>query len=288
MQSWLPTESWPEWDPEVVRAMRRFQQGDLLKWSTIVYGAAFEYSISPVTKAVGSEGMGYVRVDDSQQHVIITSQTCDICEEGKKKPIIPWITVAPVYNVLPRIIVKGQERQIRTRGIGYLVPITAMNTSSDSLFVADLRFEQAVEKSILVGQDVVGAFLSPSERNDFGESLAFRRNRPAIDSNVRDSIIQPLRKALSEGIVEHSAILEVRLAASPDFGSAQRAQLHVVVDDEVSLDALESSLERWYNATKADIPSGLMFLRPTTYRYSQYPYALAQASVRVDYSEICE
>jgi hypothetical protein len=60
------------------------------------------------------------------------------------------------------------------------------------------------------------------------------------------------------------------------------------VDDEVSLDALESSLERWYNATKADIPSGLMFLRPTTYRYSQYPYALAQASVRVDYSEICE
>jgi hypothetical protein len=141
---WLTDREWPKTAKE---AANRFRQGHVLRWTSIAYGADFANAICRPTADTRGSGKGFVKIDEAFSYVILTSQTCDLCEDGRKNPKFPFITVAPVYDIRPLLTNKGDEKQIRKLGFSYLFPLTAAQFSGNGeLWVADLRAHFCLEK----------------------------------------------------------------------------------------------------------------------------------------------
>ena len=285
IETWLPENGWPT---PVLEAVRRFRQGHVFLWDSIAYGAKFSNAVCKPTIGVGTEGTGYTRIDSVWKHVIITTQTCDICEEGRKRPKMPWIAVAPVYDIMPLLVVPGQANQIRTHGFSYLIPLTHPNFVGDvKLWVADLRVEYPLEKSVLVGQDPIEAFASDGDYNDFADRLAWRRNRPAIDARVREFVTSPLGDALISGQIKHEPIVEMRLQCGPSWDQVERAKLFAIVRDGVSVDPIEDEFTEWQESLDK-LPADLTLLPTAIVARAGLLHALAQETVTVDYSDVSE
>lgn len=282
IDSWLP-DRWPQ---DVIDSAKKFRQGHLLHWDLAAFGADFVHAVCTVTAQTGKSGDGYVRVDEAFPYVLITSQTCDICEEGKRRPRIPWVSVVPVYDILPHLA-KGQDGHVRRNRIGYLVPLTYPTFVEDkSLWVADLRIEYPLEKSVLVARQPIEAFASESDYAFLADKLAFRRNRPAIDQQVRKFIIDPLGKALEEKAFRADAILEVRIRCAPRWDQVDRAQLFVIVTDVEHVEPVRQALERWQNSLVLSLPTHLALLETKVATYSDFRYEIARNTMLVDYSDL--
>jgi len=271
--------------------MTKFRQGHALRWnSSIAYGANFDDPVCKPTAELGGKDLGYVRVDDVWRYVIITTQTCDICEENKKHPRIPWITVAPVYDILP-YIAKGQDNQIRANGFGYLVPLTHPQFLGDGvLWVADLRVEYPLEKSVLAikDNDPIDVFGTEGDYNDFADKLALRRNRPAIDENVRKFITLPLRDSLLAGDIVHESILEMRIQCGPAWDHVETAQIVAVVKDRESVGRIADQFETWHGPISARLPNGLTLQTTAVVAYDDFTYDLSRRAVLIDFSEFSQ
>ena len=282
ISTWLP-EEWPE---KANKAAQRFRQGHLLEWDSVAFGANFDHGIATVTRESGSSGLGYVRVDEALSHVMIASQTCDICEEGKKTLVMPWISVIPVYDILP-LLPTGQEGNIRRNRVGYLVPLTNEKfAKAGQLWVADLRLEFPLEKSVLVGRDPIEGFASDEDYSFFADKLAFRRSRPAIDKRVREFITTPLGRSLAKDEIDADAIIEVRMMCGPSWEHVERVEMHFLVDNA----AIVERITRQYEAFEAtlSLPADLKLLPPKVLPYDEYPYASSRRSSFIDYSEMSE
>ncbi len=284
IESWLPEHAWPT---AIQKAIRHFRQGHVIAWDSIAYAADFANALCKPTVEAGSQGVGYVRIDATWPYVIVTTQTCDICEEGKKKPRMPWVSVAPVYDILPSLSQLGQAKQIRSNGFLYLVPLTSSAfAGDDTLWVADLRVEYPLEKSVLVGRDPVEAFVAESDYNYFAEKLASRRNRPAIDSRVRDFIIGPLGSALTSGAINHDPILEMRVQCGPKWDRVERVRLFAVVRDGATIEAVEEQFDVWHEAIEQTLPQDLSLLRTKVVEYGRFSLQIGRQTVPVDYSDV--
>jgi hypothetical protein len=290
IDTWLPRDGWP---PDVVASMRRFRQGHVFEWNSFAYGTAFSHAVLTTTKAGGdaaADRPAYVKVDDAWPFVIITSQTCDIVEDGKRLPRIPWISVAPVYDILPSLR-PGQANQIRANGFGHLVPLTNPRFATDgrALWVADLRLEFPLEKSVLVNQSPIEAFSSEDQYAYYAEKLASRRRRPAIDSRVRRCIIAPLGAAIGSGAIQHDSILEVRIFCGPSWDHVELAELLIVVRDSADIEAIEAEFDEWQDEVLNPLlPSDLRLLRTKIESYSNLRFAQYRRSASVDFSDVSD
>jgi hypothetical protein len=282
IDSWLREE----WDSRVASATALFRQGHLLEWASVAYGANFQHGVCVPTKEAGADGTGYVKVEDVWAHVMITTQTCDICEEGKRRPIMPWISVVPVYDIMP-ILVGGQTKQIRANGFGYLVPLTYANFSQENtLWVADLRIEYPLEKSVLALRTPIEAFASEAEYAYLADKLASRRNRPAIDSQVRKTVIRELDLALQSGKIPHDPILEIRLRCGPTWEHVERVELFAIVRNEANVSAVEDQFDDWKESIESHLPPELSLLETTVVTEDKFSLRMARNTQAVDYSEI--
>jgi hypothetical protein len=284
IDSWLPERGWPK---GVLEAVRSFRQGHIIPWNSLAYGANFAAAVCKPTSEVGNKGLGYTRIDGPWEHVIITTQTCDICEDGRRKPKMPWISVAPVYDIIPLLSQAGQANQIRTNGFTYLVPLTHTDMSvTGQLWVTDLRIEFPLEKSVLVNQNPIEAFACEADYNDFAEKLAWRRNRPAIDARVRQFVTLPLGAALRNGNVSHEPILEMRLRCGPSWDRVDRAKLYSVVKDGTSIAPIEEQFLEWQESIAETIPADLTLLPTEVIELSALRRTLSLETVLVDYDDV--
>jgi hypothetical protein len=128
-------------------------------------------------------------VGHPHRRAMLLTQACDLM-----KPKNPWITVCPVYDAARRLQ-QGQEGQIKAGQIPHLVPITA-EWAAEGFWVADLRLEMSLEKTVLMGNDPIEAFNSDDEYSDLALRLGARRNRPATPQSCLDLVINPLFDAL--------------------------------------------------------------------------------------------
>jgi hypothetical protein len=241
------------------------------------------------TREIGGEGTGFVRSDEPWHHVMITSQTCDICEEGKKTLRFPWITVAPAYNILPIVTDHGQQKQIRAGRFAYLVPLTATEFQNPGeLWVADLRIEYPLEKSVLVESSVRDAFATEEEYHKLAIQLANRRNRPAIDGYIRTAIIRPLNVALRSGRLSPDDFTEIRIRCGPTWDVVERAQLVFLARDDASVDELEGRLDEWGTEVQATLRPAFALLPSVVQRYREFSYADSLIAPLVDFSEFSE
>lgn len=274
------------WPDEVISAVQRFRQGHVLAWDSVAFAAAFAHPICSVTSEADGDGNGYVRVDNAWPYVLISSQTCDICEEGKRRPRMPWVSVVPVYDILP-VLKDGQAGLVRQNRIGYLVPLTHQDFRQDGrLWVADLRIEYPLEKGVLVDRDPIEAFANETDYVYLGDKLAYRRNRPAIDARVRKYICFPFGDWLKDNEAVAANITEVRIRCGPRWDRVEQAQLVILIEHSATLEATTESIMSWWDRALPAVPSDLALLVPDIQLYRDFRYEASLAAIPIDYSDL--
>jgi hypothetical protein len=188
METGLPDE-WPE---EVRIALRAFRLGHLIADPPLVYARATGHRIwNPSSGASADRDEDVVEIArDRFPFGIITTQTCDLNEQAPY-PKQPFLQVSPVYRYsADRSTLPELQRR------GYLWPLTAPAFTGE-LWVADLRLECGIEKSVLVGRTPIDAFVGELDEIAFAERLGRRRDRAAMGNAVNDVLDAQMAKKIS-------------------------------------------------------------------------------------------
>ena len=204
--------------PDVRAAILRFAQGHLVRRPRIVFSARPDRAVTMWTAAlpenVRANPDAIVAPRDRPPFGMLLDQGCDI-----EKPSIPLVHAAPVYNAAADLSA-GECQRVRTRtAFDYFValeppePLEALLTEDETvaqrseggdwLWVADLRLEIPLEKSVLATADPIEAFQSTERYLDLSELLANRRRRPAIPA-----VVDTFSEEVNAAITEHSELVE--------------------------------------------------------------------------------
>lgn len=225
------------WPDEVTESAQRFRQGHLIERPPLFYFADLSRPVWDLSVAA-AEGVGE---DDARQLIeldpeqcppygVLTSQDCDITEEGRPNPAQPWVQVAPVYAV------DGGDRLRERDFIISLDPPTL----EGGPWVADLRIELPLEKGVLVDRDPIEGFSSEEAYYRFADQLARRRGRPALAAVFHEVISMTFRevkqqssgwKRKTKRVRDHVYKLLLAIQEGTRLDPAA-AQLCVVIDDE--------------------------------------------------------
>jgi len=145
--------------------------------------------------ADGSQGPEVVYVDETApDYGLITSQTCDICEEEVTRPLKPWVQLAPVFPLSGN---SGHKKSLR-RGRGPAHYVYLPNLPGEEFWVADLRIEVPVEKGWLAFQEKLVGFPSEEAQRAVSSKLAHLRGRPAFSAAFVAAIQRPLHEAFDD------------------------------------------------------------------------------------------
>jgi hypothetical protein len=260
--------------PELVRAaVKPFLQGHLIAEPPLFYGADLRHPVwSPTrlsadTIAQADRGEDFIDLapEDRPSYGIITTQSCDLAEE-RPNPQQPWLSVAPVYAV------KAKSQILNRDYIFELAPPDI----EDELWIADLRIEIPLEKSVLVGRTPIEAFPTESGYIAFANFLARRRGRPALAS-VFHEILSTTTKQLKD---EHSSqrrlarqarenVYKLMLAIEDGTRlSPMAAKLYVITDGSPSNDT-RAWFDLWWNKAGIVAKERGLQLHPTGWLNSQ-------------------
>jgi hypothetical protein len=227
-------ETWPA---EVVEAIARFKQGDLVQRPPIFYVGVSRYAVwnAPPPEdglSVEPEMFEFDPADRPPFGIIVT-QTCDVNEQGQRRKQ-PWVQVAPVYPVDGAS--ESWHHQVRTHQINHLVALDGLGLPA-GFWVADLRIQVSLEKSWLVGREPIEAFADESGYLTFAKRLAARAERPALGNDASNYIVAPLREGfrkLSHG--KRASIIDpvwgLRLAITGSRLGPNAARLIVITKGE--------------------------------------------------------
>jgi hypothetical protein len=210
----------PDWPKEVIDALGDLRQGDVIPWpADTAYITTDEhvlYGETPAGDELPTGAQFAIALDPAPQLAVITSQTCDIDEQGlpRRKP---WIQYAPMFRTIdaPR------------RGL-YTWPLGGEQLP-DGEWYADLRIEGSAEKNVLVGVEPIRGFSTEADADAFGRHLGHLRSRPALANHLVETITEHLRqfrKDTTEGKRKRfrREVVEVRL----DITDGSRMEPHAV------------------------------------------------------------
>ena len=171
--------------------------------------------------------------DGTLHRAIVLTQGCDIVRTNT-----PWVTVAPVYEATQRLN-EGQRASARGGQTWHLVHITA-GWASDDFWVADLRLELPVEKTLLLGRAPLAGFADETGYSQFAERLGARKMRADVPNDVLAYVSVPLFDAIralpDSGVTLNQGVREIRLQLD-DALAPTRVVVFVVSHDGASPDA---------------------------------------------------
>jgi hypothetical protein len=238
------------WSDDVVAALDRWKQGDLIKGSPLFW--AGPEGDDPVLPIVGGTAALQVHDDGTEEDcwVIITSQTCDVAGLGPGMHH-PFVTVSPVY-ALPVGYSQGKLEAISRGEVGYLVRLTQPPESR--VYVADLRVSLPVSKGALVNDPPTGAWAQEADRLTFAEAVATKIRRPALHDALSTELTQSLNKHIK---LSHKAqpewwerVEQVRLRIVGDRLKPQSVSLLVCCEVELSAEQCDIWRQWQPQATK--------------------------------------
>lgn len=180
-----------EWPPAVTNALPAFRQGTLVPRPPFAYHSNTTLPLwlaSTLAEEKGADVSVEVELEDRPPYGIITSQSCDVDEEGINQK--PWIQVAPVYELPEGYLNLNLVQQWR---VSYLLPVPALGPR----WTGDLRIEMPIEKSWLVGQDHLDAYDNQEDFDKMGNHVAAYRGRSAMATSVYDLVLKPLAAYLA-------------------------------------------------------------------------------------------
>jgi hypothetical protein len=161
------------------------------------------------------------------RHGMVTTQGCDI---GKKNHA--WISVAPTYDAVERLPA-SKISQVASNSINYLLPLAPPWREEGQRWVADLRIEISVEKTVLLDRTPLAAYANNDDYLKVAERLAFLRRRSDIADKCIDAISQPFFDWIKgQGTETQTAMFDaldhVRIWQD-DPGSPTKAKLYVIL-----------------------------------------------------------
>jgi hypothetical protein len=273
--------NWPE---GVLEAAAQFQQGDAVEVASLAFSYHAQYPVSAIAKQFANERNGLVGARVDVQFAMITTPTCDLAgPRGKKYPLL---LVAPIYNIAGHTL-PSQEPQIRNNDFGYLIPLTGERFVRDGdLWVADLRFEAAIEKGALVDHTPVAAFASDAEYLRARRKIGRAHFRPAISQNVEDAVLAPLRAKWGAAELDHAPIIELFVKATPKTVAADAVRLYFLVKDDVNVDELRAPYDEWIAEVTPDLPEGLQLLGLEVVRERDFTWSQSQSLEIVNKMEL--
>lgn len=237
-------EPWPE---RAAAASLKFRQGDVVECPPLFFAHGPDF---PISSWDGDTLKGCIVCSTAEVRLgIITSQSCDVAEQGKPKK--PWIQVAPVGLVEDDG--SGRNEQIKRCQIGHLYPLNQAELGP-GLWVVDLRIELPLEKSWLVGRQPRSGFSSEEEARDFSIHLGKLRSRPALGNEVSKLIVATLHKAvqahggLSKRSAFFSSVQGLWLALiGGSYEQPSGATLYVVTEDTAPPEVV-AFFDQWYES----------------------------------------
>jgi len=184
--------------------------------------------------------------EDRPPYGIITTQSCDLAEE-RPKPQQPWLAVAPVYALTADSHLCDRD---------YIFQIAPPSLAGE-IWVADLRLELPLEKSLLVGRTPIEAFSSEDGYIQFANFLARRRGRPALASVIHEVLSVTTRRLKDDHKAHRNLARRARanvykLMVAIEDGTRLApvaAKLYVVTDGAPTDDA-RAWFDVWWNEAR--------------------------------------
>ncbi|NMN93898.1 hypothetical protein [Antrihabitans stalactiti] len=178
--------------------------------------------LSSLTPTIAGEfGYGPMRA-------MMLTQACDLLKRTN-----PWITVAPVYDAANRLQ-PGQHGQVRSGQFGHFIPITA-DWATSGLWVADLRLEMPLEKTVLIGQTPLEAFGNDLEYALLARKLGARRQRLAAPlpciAHLSEPLYDGLRRQPDGGEALNAHVRELRVQWNDPTNPTVLALFVVALDE---------------------------------------------------------
>ena len=243
-----------EWPTDVLEQVAAFRQGDLVAKLPMFYWADPGAPVFERTRDYEGKLPGIVEMQEGWyfDYGMITTQTCDLADEGNGKPRFAWAQVCPVYNAKDphptdpaKHVLDGGTRKLILEGRDQ--HRMAVPVPGDGLWVADFRLEVPVERGWLAAQERIVVFSNDADRWEVGRRLAWLRARPAFDSRFVRSVQKPLVSALrvlatadpSRYQLMHGEIAEVGVV------SASHAEMTDVIVT-VLYDSLSAATKEWW------------------------------------------
>lgn len=242
------------WTQPVLAAVEPFLQGHLIAGPPMFYAADLRSPVWRTTRLVAEQvvdadrGEDFVDLaaDERSPYGIITTQSCDLAEE-RPEPQQPWLAVAPVYALEP-------DSRLRDRD--YVFEIAPPGLEGGP-WVADVRIEMPLEKSVLVGRRPIEAFPNEVGYIAFAGFLARRRGRPALASVFHEVLSETTRRLKSEQNANRQLARRARgnvykLMLAIEDGtrlSPVAAKLYVVTDGPATDEAREW-FDLWWNEAR--------------------------------------
>jgi hypothetical protein len=227
-----------EWPPGAAEEIDHWRQGHVLEGVRPIVLGAREPAVPFWAEAqpVGAEVGGLPLLNEAgglQSRGMILSQGCEIV-----KPQFPAVTVAPVYEA-SNILTEHQRQSALAGQTWHLVHISA-EWAREGFWVADLRLEFSVDKSLLLGKAPLEGFAHEASYAKLGERLAALRQRAAVPQPTIDHVITPLREHLTglreAGGTPLSGVRELRVASN-HYTSPSAVTLFVIAEDHAAIDA---------------------------------------------------
>ncbi|HTC58842.1 MAG TPA: hypothetical protein VK691_01865 [Solirubrobacteraceae bacterium] len=246
------------WPVEVLEALERFEQGDLIESPPAVYSADPRYPLwrpagdadentgETDSREAHDDGPVLYELDPAPAYGIVTTQTCDLCEQ-RERPLQPFFQVAPVYRLEAHADERERGRVLERENI-IAIPSP---TGDQAQWVADLRVEFTLEKSMLAGREPI-CVLSEAEKINFAQELGVRRARPALANEIHDVIVRLISKKRSNNKSRSRPVFEqvhkVCLAIEQG-GRRKPLAVSVIV---VTNGALTEPVTEWFAAWEDD------------------------------------
>jgi hypothetical protein len=258
------------WPQPVRAAVAPFLQGHLIARPPLFYAADLHYPVWRTTRVVAGESDGNLGEDfvdlapeDRPPFGIITTQSCDLAEE-RPEPQQPWLAVAPVYAV-------AEESSLLDREYIFTLACASIEGEGEGqAWVADLRVEMPLEKSLLVGRTPIEALIGEEEYIRFANFLARRRGRPALASVFHAVLSTTTRRLKSEHNAHRTLARRARenvykLMLAIEDGTRLvpvAAKLYVVTDGPRS-DETRAWFDLWWNEARIVAEQHGLQLHPT-------------------------
>ncbi|MDP9402539.1 MAG: hypothetical protein M3P85_04230 [Actinomycetota bacterium] len=241
-----------EWPDGVLEAVAALRQGDVVASLPIFWWASPLRPVHARTRHYATQGItddGVVELGPAP-YGMVTTQTCDLAQEGAGKPKSAWVQLAPVFNAKSahpvdpeRRLLDGGARKLLSAGRDQF-RLWIPDIPEPGLWFADLTFEVPVERGWLASLPRIEGFRDEGRREEVGRRLAWLRSRPAFDTRFAEAVQRPTIDAL-RGLGRtdndaydrmHSQVVEVGVLTDGrlSVGHAELVVLHTGIDDDVS------------------------------------------------------
>ncbi len=219
--------------PDVLPALDRWRQGHVLRGVPLVSQGP-PAGIEPLWVAVevrptGTGPLVLGEEPPTPRSVMVVSQGCDLIKEK-----FSFATVVPVYDAAG-ILTQAQQASARSGRTWHMVHLTAP-WAVDGLWVADLRHEMSIDRTLLIEPDPVEAFSDEVGYTRLAERLAAARQRPAMPQPCIDHVVGPLNEYLAvhrdQGVHLLAGVRELRVQSNHPVAPTAATLLVIANDDQ--------------------------------------------------------